>query len=676
MVIANLQPVLLQEETPQAVTVSSALMSSSQGDSTFAEICAAMMSSTFLPNVADSNSPATTRLQNLLNGSGNPIDPAVPLCTSNPKPAASSKSAAADLSHPFLPALAVNLLLIPDPAASPAPDAGSSPSQIELANSAETLISEATSASLFKVSDVFPDSGVATDAEFRNASSATETDSPIPQVTGNDAGRSLSRGQFPPPATTDLLTNANPKMPDLTQSVNPAAAARTPEDSSRPTGASSLDTASIDAYSVLRPGESDSSAAPVLQGDSGEIAVPLIANLVRTPVVDAVLRNAVGQAIPASDGTTQPVNAEVGNASPAIPVPETSANDSQAPSPSQSNTNDVARSQTSGIVIATTPDKKENESFPSGQAQTIPTQLVNPARMQRPANAAAAAVSLAHHVTARVSEPVSVSPVPDSHAQNLPALATQDSGEYVTSTIPVNSPVTSFAGLVEPKVRQADPPDKNASDSAQRKDSSTNTSSPIPPSPVSAAANTTVASPSPTPVVTLQPREVQAPNPKQEAPGSPEPSGTVPALPDSPAFPAPGPVRMAQMVGKSGQSEMRIGLSTPAFGSVEVRTIVHNNDVGIVIGTERGDLRSLMASDLSGITTNLQHQNLRLNEVNFQQQGFASANNSSSGDNPQHRSFDPQPGCAPASVAEPFPLESDVPLEAPIMRGSGFSIHA
>lgn len=103
-----------------------------------------------------------------------------------------------------------------------------------------------------------------------------------------------------------------------------------------------------------------------------------------------------------------------------------------------------------------------------------------------------------------------------------------------------------------------------------------------------------------------------------------------------------GPVQIAQIVSKATQSEMRIGLNTSAFGNVEVRTVVHASEVGLVIGSERGDLRSLLGNELPGIANTLQQQNLRLNEVNFHQ-GFTFSGNSSSGGDSQPRSFTPPP---------------------------------
>lgn len=132
---------------------------------------------------------------------------------------------------------------------------------------------------------------------------------------------------------------------------------------------------------------------------------------------------------------------------------------------------------------------------------------------------------------------------------------------------------------------------------------------------------------------------------------------------DAPALHT-SPVQMAQMVTKAAQSEMRVELNTSAFGSVEVRTTVRANDVGILIGSEKGDLRSLLANELPGISTNLQQQNLRLNQVNFHQ-GFASANNTSSGGGESRsRFFSPRTsGAAPMVAAEMNAAECGEPAE-------------
>lgn len=121
---------------------------------------------------------------------------------------------------------------------------------------------------------------------------------------------------------------------------------------------------------------------------------------------------------------------------------------------------------------------------------------------------------------------------------------------------------------------------------------------------------------------------------------------------------------MAQMVTKAAQAEMRVELNTSAFGSVEVRTTVRANDVGVLIGSEKGDLPSLLTSELPGITSNLQQQNLRLNQVNFHQ-GFASANHmSSGGGGSQARSFSPRSASTITLSAEMDAIESSEAPEA------------
>jgi len=142
----------------------------------------------------------------------------------------------------------------------------------------------------------------------------------------------------------------------------------------------------------------------------------------------------------------------------------------------------------------------------------------------------------------------------------------------------------------------------------------------------------------------------------------------------------PGPVQVAQMVSRVGQSEMRIGLNTSAFGSVEVRTVVRASDVGLLIGSEKGDLRGLMTNEMPALTNTLQQQNLRLNSVNFMP-GFAYSNNGSGGGaDSEQRSFVPHPALASAGSGLPENPGSDA-MEVPLAEefagaGSSFSILA
>jgi hypothetical protein len=130
----------------------------------------------------------------------------------------------------------------------------------------------------------------------------------------------------------------------------------------------------------------------------------------------------------------------------------------------------------------------------------------------------------------------------------------------------------------------------------------------------------------------------------QSASGAANPADFPLSVPSTNVAPATGaiPVQAAQMVTTAAQSEMRIGMNTANFGSIEVRAVVHAGDVGVSIGSEKGDLRSALATEIPGIANALEQQNLRLAPVSFQQHGFAFSSNLSSGGDSQSRSFSPR----------------------------------
>ena len=146
----------------------------------------------------------------------------------------------------------------------------------------------------------------------------------------------------------------------------------------------------------------------------------------------------------------------------------------------------------------------------------------------------------------------------------------------------------------------------------------------------------------------------------------------------SESVPAPGVpgVQMARMISKAAQSEMRIGLNTSAFGNIEVHTVVHANEVGVVIGSERGDLPNLITNELPGISHTLQQHDLRLNQVNFQHQGSSFSSDSQPGGNSQSRYFTPKANLATVSVSQDFISESGPSPESLWRPGAGLSLLA
>lgn len=169
--------------------------------------------------------------------------------------------------------------------------------------------------------------------------------------------------------------------------------------------------------------------------------------------------------------------------------------------------------------------------------------------------------------------------------------------------------------------------------------------------------------------------------PANSGPASSGPPSTLPASGEFPVNPGGGPVQTAQIVNQAtvnqaAQSEMRIALNTSAFGNVEVRAVVHANDVGVVIGSEKGDLRSLLSNDLPGIANTLQQQNLQLNQVSFHQPspGFGFSSQMSSGGDGQPRWFASRPVATMTPSAEAQGAESNEPA-AGLRPGGGIGLN-
>ena len=218
------------------------------------------------------------------------------------------------------------------------------------------------------------------------------------------------------------------------------------------------------------------------------------------------------------------------------------------------------------------------------------------------------------------------------------AVASKEHPIAVSGQPPVSK--TSVPSVSSPKASPTT--SAQTADQSSHKSPSDASATPIAPQQSSSAstpATMIAAGPSAGTQGTTTPARTSTPDPTSGDPGVP---GSARNLASSAGEPGAsvhvGPVQMAQMVSKASQSEMRIGLNTSAFGSVEVRTVVHASDVGLVIGSEKGDLHSLLANEIPAISNTLQQQNLRLNEVNFHQ-GFAFSNNLSSGSDSQPRSF-------------------------------------
>ena len=180
--------------------------------------------------------------------------------------------------------------------------------------------------------------------------------------------------------------------------------------------------------------------------------------------------------------------------------------------------------------------------------------------------------------------------------------------------------------------------------------------------------------------------------PALSTPGNLQTSGAV-AKPDSPpsadASPGPtsadvAPVHAARFMPGGNESEMRVGLRTENFGAVQVHTTVSEKQVELALGSERGDLRSLITTDLPNLQATLQQHDLRLHELRSLEHAAPEQNpedhssRHSSGNSPRHPS-DPgqeQPRFFSDDFSQDGAYRPDTGSDNDIPASKGLSIRA
>ncbi len=145
--------------------------------------------------------------------------------------------------------------------------------------------------------------------------------------------------------------------------------------------------------------------------------------------------------------------------------------------------------------------------------------------------------------------------------------------------------------------------------------------------------------------------------------------------PSEPSVAVASAVQVARIVETMGQSEMHIGLRTQAFGSVEVHTMVHDMQVGLAVGSEKGDLRTFLASEMPGIQASLRQQDLRFDHIHFLEPGSANAG-FSGGDNSQSRSSSQGHPFAPSFPVFATEPANSAQLEVTLEERTGLNVHA
>jgi hypothetical protein len=368
------------------------------------------------------------------------------------------------------------------------------------------------------------------------------------------------------------------------------------------------------------------------------------------------------------------------------PIAAASANSESANIPAVQISSAIAPAHPGARTAAATAEKPAAHTVQTSQSADLPDR--NPSNANFPKPSARVDAAAPSGATSRANSPSHQSAISQpsetpNGSTNLPiiplshALANDQRSPQLNKSIdsePTTSPnaASQTAPVRDDNQNQIsannqDKQDAGASDSSSGKVSASTLPSDVQPAvPVAALtpAVTDATSPAPTPATTAPasiPSLIPANSPDASRPGKPAAQDLPSAVEPQPAPPL-GPVQMAQMVSKAAQSEMRVGLTTTAFGNVEVRTTVRANDVGVLIGSEKGDLHSLMANDLPGIANTLQQQNLRLNQVNFHH-GFSFSNQTSSGGGSGQRGFSPRPAPVSTQAIESVNPESGDSVE-------------
>lgn len=137
-----------------------------------------------------------------------------------------------------------------------------------------------------------------------------------------------------------------------------------------------------------------------------------------------------------------------------------------------------------------------------------------------------------------------------------------------------------------------------------------------------------------------------------------------------------GTVNVSRILESIGRSEMHIGLQTLAFGNVEVHTVVRDSQVGLAVGSEKGDLRALLASEMPALQTTLRQQDLHLEHVRFLGQGAGLDAGSFGGSDSQSRSFRQGNSSAGSARFSGDRAEDAAGVEIAGLQITGLSVHA
>ncbi len=140
---------------------------------------------------------------------------------------------------------------------------------------------------------------------------------------------------------------------------------------------------------------------------------------------------------------------------------------------------------------------------------------------------------------------------------------------------------------------------------------------------------------------------------------------------------APALIQSARVLERMGQSEMRLGLNSGNFGSIELHTHVNQDQVGASIATSHAELRAAMMAEMPSLEHAIAQHQLKLDSFNLDSR--TSAQNGGSGDaagNQSPRSWT-QSGTQVSEFNDDMAAqESSLPQAWAAPHSSGLNVHA
>jgi len=152
-------------------------------------------------------------------------------------------------------------------------------------------------------------------------------------------------------------------------------------------------------------------------------------------------------------------------------------------------------------------------------------------------------------------------------------------------------------------------------------------------------------------------------------------SEAVASAPAETAQAAPGVIQSARVLERMGQSEMRLGLNSSYFGSIELHTSVNQDRVGASIATGHSELRAAMLAEIPLLERAIAQHHLTLDNLNMDSgPGRQAGNSGAFSENPSASQSWPR---SVAKISEDTaPQEASLPQTWTSPYSSGLNVHA